>query len=544
MAAVTMLAVAAGLVALASPASATNFDSNVTLYASAGSAPAGYAYPNATITFTGDVDPSNVNYNRQVRLMRWVPSTGVWVAATGYQATTSPGGFTFTDQIPRNEPYARWNVQVTQRTAGGGNIWYAATSPTLTITQTAGSESLSAFTTVSPKIAQPGVGASTLPTSYAGQLARLSFVGGGAARTINLQERNVATWGDSYWHDLPESRPVAAFETGTWQPRSGFANGSEYRAIYHYTTGVDTYSPTYTPVNVIPEFADEFSGTTLSSKWAQRGARSGQAYEVHSMDPAVVNVSGGAVHLKPRVAPVDTCTHTQTVAGVEVPLAAGARVCMETPHITTEEKYVPDVNGDGLDNDGTTFAPPSSTGDVWLATRAKVQAGPCSGPCPDYRGSHSSFWWNNGYCDGGETDVMEYFGDGRNSNGKVQHNVYWSDGVDCDTSPNAIHKEELASEYSLGSSPWSAGYHIYAVRVRQGDTSTSAPTYTFYIDGVEITSQTASANPAQSHLGIINNLILSNIVRDTENVGAGTLGAGSASSFDVDWVQVWRMPAA
>jgi hypothetical protein len=545
-AAVPLALVTLGL-ALAPPAAAATITSNITLSYSAGSAPAGYAYPNQTITFTGDVDPSNSTYTRQVRLMRWVPSTALWVVAKDYKATAAGGGFSFTDTIPRNEAYARWNVQTTQRTAGGSpaNVWTSAISPTLVITQTHGSEALS-MTTASPKIVETGGKSTVESTANAGQLARVDYVGGGAARVINLQQRDSIVWGDSYWHDLPESYNIAAGESGPWYPKQAFFGGSEYRAIYHYTTGVDNASSVFQPTNVIPEFSDEFSGTTLSTKWAQRGPRINQGWMVNSMDPDVVSVSDGAVHLTPRVAADSACTGAITsdepgVNDIDVP--KGYKKCIKVPHITTEEKYVGDADFDGVDDDGiddgTSFAPPSDGVSVWLAARAKVQPG---------NGSHSAFWWNSGYCEGGETDVMEYFGDGRTpvsgTPGGLLQNVYWTaetaPNPPCDDHSQMIQRRVLPSEAGLGSAPWSSTYHIYSVRVSQSTITVSnpdpIPAYTFYVDGVQ--THTSFATGPRSSLNIFNQLILSNIVSDYENVGDGSAG----STFDVDWVQVWRMP--
>jgi hypothetical protein len=519
---------------LAPTAQAASVTSNVTISYAAGSAPSGYAYPNQTITFTSDVDPGNASNIRQVRLMRWVPSTGVWVAVTGYQPTGPLGGSTFTDTIPRNEPYARWNVQVKAHTTPGGVVWTSAISPTLTITQTHGSEALS-MKTFSPKIVETGGNADVEPRSNAAQLARVDFVGSpGAARVIDLQQRDAGVWGDNYWHDLGVTRNVAIGESGSWWPQYGFFSGSEYRAIYHYNTGVDNASPVFQPSGIAAEFSDEFSGIALdTSIWVQRLPNSGQGYEVHSMDPALVGVSNGALHLRPRKAPEDTCSHVMAIKkdGSGDPVPWHGQECIETPHITTEQSK----------GGGYTIARPDDNGDLWVAIRARVQPG----PAPGYGGPQSSLWWNAGYCNdnGGETDVMEFFGENNNA-GRMNHQVYWSaDGCDLEAE-TAIQAKNTVAEANPGTpgSVWSDRYHIYAVRIQQA-TAGGPPTYTFFIDGKKVhAASTANVGPSPAsapRIASIPGLILTNIIRDANNYGAGSI---DNSTFDVDWVQTWRMP--
>ena len=507
------LAIAA-VVTATTPATAATITSTVTIAASSGSAPPGWSYPNATIVVSGVAKPSNASNPRSVSLWRRVSSSTVYEKVAA-QTSAGSGAYSFSTQLPRNEAWAIFTVRVDKRTAGNGDAWSYIGSTGVQVTQTAGPESLTT-SIVSPKIVETTDRSGPEAAADAAQLGRVTWVTGGATRTINLQERNLGKYGDSYWHDLAESTSVAAGSSGTWFPSTPLWSSSQYRSIYHYSTGIDTASAPITGFDVPAEFSDEFGGDL--SQWHQRNnagqPNHGQGFEVHDM--STVTTNGQVATLTPRPRRTGDPTCSGVLAGEATP---HGQTCLVTPHIVTNT---------ALD------APRSDTESVWIAARMKLQSG-ASGQ----GGPHSSFWTTGGYCAGGEVDVVEYMGDLRFPNrpggkGAIGHNLYYDDGLEsCDSDVKVLAATEETGIPAAGAGEtWSANYHIYALRWQQPVAAGAPSTYTFFVDGTKVA---AHVGP---HAGAKTGLILSNLVNDYENYGQTSVSG--PVSLRVDWVRAWR----
>jgi hypothetical protein len=172
---------------------------------------------------------------------------------------------------------------------------------------------------------------------------------------------------------------------------------------------------------------------------------------------------------------------------------------------------------------------------------------------------------------------MEFFGETNESPGRLHHQVYWSadSGLDtndptkdlCKSAETYIQATNTASEANVpnGSTQWSDSYHVFAVRIQQPDSG--SPTYTFFVNGKQLYNGKNATNGGPFGAagtprivdpdGVgpnngISGLILTNVLRDRNNFGPSSVcapGSDAAQnnpncdvSFDVDWVQTWRMP--
>lgn len=240
-----------------------------------------------------------------------------------------------------------------------------------------------------------------------------------------------------------------------------------------------------------------------------------------------ISVSGGTATLAPRVAaevPSGPCPGAPPAAPGWV---SQGEVCVETSHIMTK----------------TSIPEPASGKSLWMAARIKNQSGANLGD----GGTHSAFWFNSGYCAGGEVDIVEYMGDNRKADASLPNGVAYRGSLghkfyDQATCPGGnvellslltTNQSESQNGDGTTGAPWSSRYHIFAVRWIPGGAGV-ADVFQVFIDGTRVGNLEGRDIPGNEIPG----LILSNLIGDYENRGAKSL-AGSA--YEVDWVQAWEL---
>jgi len=249
-----------------------------------------------------------------------------------------------------------------------------------------------------------------------------------------------------------------------------------------------------------PTFSDEFSGSTLSPMWGQRGQR----YEPTSKrfcskgDPKAVKVGGGAVRLsviKDR-SRSDKCTARSRTETKKISYRLNG-------HIGT---------GGGLFDFKYGIA----------AARIKMQK---------LQGQHASFWMqpvgeNRPGSDGHEIDIIEYFGD-KHPQGGLTSFIHWYKGQRLIKTGSWI--KDSTSFLKNNKDGWSKNYHVFSVQW-------TPKVIIFRIDGKETWRTSARVSKAQQYL------ILSLLASDYEALELPDNKL--PQHMYVDWVRVWETPVS
>lgn len=468
--------------------------------------------PHATLRVTGTVRPrlrAEVTLQRRAggarsfRTLHTVRTPGTAVRARRT--------FTFATTVPQGSHGVVLRIRV--RTSSGSS--YAVVGR---FRQVASQDVLQVATTT-PAVVETGTRSTPEPADAAARSLRVVWSTGVHPRVAILQHRPEGPAGGGAWVDVERSSRLPARSTGEWSPRTPAAPGMQYRAAFRYRTGISTTSSiaTLTPVRLL--FSDEFSGSTLDlDAWSER--LEGNRCNFQAPGRSAVQVAGGTARLTPRLRadsePAAACS------GCVVPGSQGATErsqCVEVPHVMTRQR-IP------VPRPGTS---------VWIAARVKLQQG-SDGEA--HGGSHSAFWFNAGYCRGGEVDVFEYMGDHRladadhpQSRGAVAYKHY--DLSTCD-GRGTMQKRSLTLLPAPAVAPrraWSQQYTIFALRWTQTDTVAE---YELHVDGTHVATNQGRPVTAPDAGG----MVLSNFVSDYENRGAVSV---KNSTLTVDWVRAWTM---
>jgi beta-glucanase (GH16 family) len=349
---------------------------------------------------------------------------------------------------------------------------------------------------VLPPVSQPGLSAGSMTKAKVVLAVQVQPATSG--RRLSLARQVRKTWQVVDTATL-DARGLAAFRV------SAGSTPTEYRVTAEAVSGLPALTST-TAVGTstwgTPDFADEFTGTSLGTAWTTRGTVYNPAglRACSKGSPQAVVVSGGVVRLSVVADPArsDLCTAYR-----------------KDGSLIGQFRYR--LNG----HIGTQLSADLKYGVA--AARVRFQQS---------RGQHGAFWLQptapapgstSPATAGAEIDVVEWFGDG-GANGGLSSGIYY---------PSAAGQVQAGGWVSNPSSylasatdSWWSGFHVFSVEW--------TPTaYVFRIDGRETwrTSEGVSGTPEY--------LILSLLSSDYE---LPLLGGEDRlpQHLDVDWAAFWE----
>lgn len=483
--------------------------------------------PGQTVTIAGTASPANASNPRQVVLKMQTPGVGDgWQDVVQEVTTNASGGYSFNVQVPQGDNHRCYITYVRQKRSTGGPVWsYAAIAGgPVCLDQNNAGDTVSAITTVSPKIVETTNQADPEDSSLAAQIGRFTYAVGSGSRRIYLLSRPA---GSGAGWTVSESYGLRSGSGTLWA--HALWGSQEYMVEIEETTGASVYGPVSTVSSPAPIFDDEFSGTQLSSAWSLECSHGsgdaatlagtcnhGQPHEFNSLSAISMNNTGTAdFHvLYDQNRGGATCRST---------LELHQPCPVLTAHIGT----------------GAIIDPPQVDDKaVWMAARVKLSS---------RQGAHAAFWTQGGLepHQTGENDIVEFSGFNKSvgnttglGEGPAMHWFYQDtndDGSIAPTPPETNYLGNAATEagnYVAGDDSWDDSYHIFASRW-------TTDGYTYWIDGVQIDgsiASTKSPNPVDLRLSLL--------VSEGEN-GDNTTFPYDASpnqhTFKVDWVKAWRM---
>jgi beta-glucanase (GH16 family) len=355
-------------------------------------------------------------------------------------------------------------------------------------------------TSLTAPVVQPGRG--DAPSDRALVQGSVSFKPAEKGRRV-VVERRTAT---SDWQKVTTVRQdragVARF---TGAPTSSTGEAYVYRGVALRAPGLPKFAATEeSTTRWQPQFTDEFSGSVLDPRWADRASEAASRKCSTVGDPRARAIGGGTLKLRAMLDPQrkdDRCR----VSGKKLRYYLNGQV--STDHL--------DAAGD------FTYGT--------FAARLKF---------PANRGQHGAFWMQptKGASDegtaaasGAEIDVVEFFGKGYQKGGLASF-LYNYGVLDRSGDPVKIGGMAPSATRMLPrGDAWWKRFHVFSVEWTPNS-------YTFMVDG------RAHFRTKRGVSGVDEYLILSMLTSDWELLQAKKLGISPGGSMQVDWTRVWQRP--